>query len=125
MQYTLATPTTVGDLQHQTVIDKLEIASISMNFEPLYSDNGTAILSVMLVHRESGYKMNVVYSDASALAFWQAHQGTLGPDAFAKLIADSKLPAGTLSTNTDAGSETSTTATTSTVSTSTATQPAA
>lgn len=108
MEYTLTNPITVGDLSNLVTIDKLEVASFSMNFEPCLSDNGTAVLSVVLVHRASGYKMNVVYQDASALTFWQQHSATLESDAFAKLIADGKLPAGTVSTP-DAGASASTT----------------
>jgi len=52
-----------------------------------------------LVHRASGYKVNVVYNDATALSFWTA-LNTVGSvvtkSVFAKLTADGKLPAGTL-----------------------------
>lgn len=109
MEYALTNPITVGDLQHQITVDKLELASISLNFEPFYADGGTAILSVVLVHRASGYRVNVVYQDASALAFWQQHSATLESDVFSKLIADGKLPAGTLSTLADSSATSSTT----------------
>lgn len=98
MEYTLTNPVTVGDLSNPITVDKLEVASFSMNFEPTLSDNGTAVLSVVLVHRASGYTMNIVYRDASALSFWQNHSATLETDIFAKLVADSKLPAGTVNT---------------------------
>jgi hypothetical protein len=107
MEYTLTTPVTVGDLSNPITVDKLEVASISMNFEPFYSDKGTAILSVVLVHRASGYKMNIVYQDASALEFWQSHSATLEADVFSMLMADGKLPAGTVS-NSDAAESSST-----------------
>jgi hypothetical protein len=96
MEFALATPLTIGDLQHQITIDKLEIASVSLNFEPMYSDKGVAVLSVVLVHRPSGHKVNIVYEDASALTFWQTHEAGLATAIFEKLIADGKLPAGSL-----------------------------
>ena len=99
MIYTLATPVTVGDINNQTVIDQLELASMSLNFEPVYSDKGTAFLSIVLVHRASGHKINVVYSDASALDFWTKLNagGAVESSVFAKLRADGKLPVGTVS----------------------------
>jgi hypothetical protein len=99
MIYTLNTPITVGDLTSPITVDKLELASISINFEPIYGDKGMAYLSIVLVHRASGYKVNLVYGDATALAFWNALNtaGSVVTKAvFAKLTADGKLPAGTL-----------------------------
>jgi hypothetical protein len=99
MIYTLATPITVGDLTNPIMVDKLELASISLNFEPVYSDKGTAILSVVLVHRASGYKVNVVYNDATALTFWttlDTANSVVTQAVFSKLTTDGKLPAGNL-----------------------------
>ena len=99
MIYTLTNPMTVGDFANPILIDKLELASVSLNFEPFYSDKGTAMFSIVLVHRASGYKVNVVYSDATALSFW-TNLNTAGSvvtkSVFTKLTADGKLPAGTL-----------------------------
>jgi hypothetical protein len=99
MVYTLTNPITVGDLTNPIAVDKLELASVSLNFEPVYSDKGAAILSIVLVHRASGYKVNVVYNDATAMAFWTALNtagSVVTKSVFAKLTADGKLPAGTL-----------------------------
>jgi hypothetical protein len=99
MIYTLTNPVTVGDLSHLLTIDKLELASVSLNFEPVYSNKSTAILSIVLVHRASDYKMNIVYQDAAALAFWtnlDTINSVVTKALFAKLTADGKLPAGTL-----------------------------
>jgi hypothetical protein len=99
MIYTLTNPLTVGDLTNPVTVDKLELASVALNFEPTYADKGVAILSIVLVHRASGYKVNVVYNDATAMAFWTA-LNTVGSvvtkSVFAKLAADAKLPTGTL-----------------------------
>jgi hypothetical protein len=98
--YTLTNPITVGDLTNPITVDKLELASVSLNFEPIYADKGTAILSIVLVHRASGYNVNVVYSDATALSFWSTlntANSLVTKSVFAKMTADNKLPAGTLS----------------------------
>ncbi len=99
MIYTLTNPASVGDLENPITIDKLELACVSLNFEPERSSKGMAVLSIVLVHRASGYKHTVVYQDASALAFWTALDtaGSVVTKAvFAKLAADAKLPPGTL-----------------------------
>lgn len=77
-------------------IDLLELSHISINFEPEKADEGHAILSIGLVHRASGYKINVVYRDESALSFWRSIETVVDPAVFNKLITDNKLPAGTL-----------------------------
>lgn len=99
MIYTLTNPITVGDLTNPLLVDKLELSAISLNFEPERTITGTAILSIVMVHRASGYKVNIVYSDATALAFWTAlntANSLVTKAVFAKLTADGKLPAGTL-----------------------------
>jgi hypothetical protein len=99
MIYTLTNPVTVGDLTNPIVIDKLQLASISLNFAPSYTSQGKAVLSIVLIHVASGYTINIVYSDSTALGFWTALD-TIGSvvtkAVFAKLTADGKLPAGTL-----------------------------
>lgn len=100
MRYVLTAPVNVGDLSHPVLVDALELASIAINFEPAYSDQGKAILSVVLVHRATDYKINIVYRDESGLAFWEnmdTPQGQVTQSVFQKLTADGKLPEGTLS----------------------------
>jgi hypothetical protein len=99
MIYTLTNPITVGDLTNPITIDKLELASVSLNFEPNYTKKGVCILSVVLVHRASDYKVNIVYNDATALAFWttlDTASSVVTKAVFSKLTADGKLPAGSL-----------------------------
>jgi hypothetical protein len=99
MKFTLEQPVQVGDLMNPIVIDAMELASISLNFEPERSSKGTAILSVVLAHRASGYKINVVYDDATALDFWrqiEQEEEVISRQVLSKLINDGKLPAGTL-----------------------------
>ena len=70
MRYVFQQPVKMGDLQNQISIDSLELASVSFNFEPFHKDAGKAIVSVVLVHRSSGYKANIVIPDAAGLALW-------------------------------------------------------
>jgi hypothetical protein len=91
-------PVSVGDLQSRIEVGELELCSLSLNFEPERSENGTAILSVVLVHRDSSHKTNSVYKDESALEFWNSlnASGQIEKAVFAKLTADNKLPDGEL-----------------------------
>lgn len=98
MVFKIKQPVSIGDLTNQIQIDELELASVSFNFEPERSDFGTAILSIVLVHRLSGHKTNVVYNDESALMFWKQIDagGAVEKAVFDKLLSDKKLPDGTL-----------------------------
>lgn len=81
---------------HPVAVDHLEICSISLNFEPERADKGKAVLSVMFVHRPTNFKHNEVYDDATALEFWQTNGAALERAVMQKLIADGKLPEGTV-----------------------------
>lgn len=99
MIYTLNTPVMVGDLANPITIDAVELASVSFNFEPAYSDAGTAIVSVVLVHRASGYKYNVVFNDAASLTQWANFDGVnnaITKAIFNRLKIAGKIPAGDL-----------------------------
>ncbi len=100
--YELTTPITVGDINSSRVVVSLQLTAISINFDPAYVSAGTAVLSICLVDPVSGYPVNVVYQDASALQMAQAIEAQIGSELFAKLIADAKLPPGTLSIVPDA-----------------------
>lgn len=97
--YRFTSPMRVGDLSQSVMVDELRLASISLNFENFYAKNGTAILSVVLEHVASGQKLNVVYNDAAALAFWQnldTVTSKISNDLLRKLQGDGKLPPGQL-----------------------------
>jgi hypothetical protein len=104
MKYTLTTPFVIGDLQHQVTIDALELASVAINFEPFYADQGTAVLSLVFVHRDTNgnvdWRTNTVYdADASALQFWlnlDTASNTVTKAVFNKMFTDGRIPAGTL-----------------------------
>ena len=94
--YNLNPTISVGDLNKSITVSSLKLTSISLNYQDVYSKNGTAILSICLVDPVSNYPVNVVYQDASALSMAQTIEAQIGAELFQKLIADGKLPAGTL-----------------------------
>jgi hypothetical protein len=94
--YTLQTPITLN-VGSQASVKSLQLASVSFNFENAYAGKGKAVLSVVLEDPATGYKQNIVYEDDSALALWQRLETSIESAVFAKLTADNKLPAGTVS----------------------------
>ncbi len=60
------------------------------------------MLSIRLADPVAGYPINVVYEDGSALSMVETIEGQIGTELFAKLMADGKLPAGSLSDSTAA-----------------------
>jgi hypothetical protein len=95
--YTLNPPIQVGDLTKAITVSSLKLVSVAINYEDAYTKNGKAVLSICLADPISGYPLNVVYEDASALDMARTIEGQVGAELFQKLIADGKLPAGTLS----------------------------
>jgi len=69
---------------------------MSLNFQDSYTKSGVAVLSICLVDPVSGYPVNVVYTDASALSFWQGIENTIGTSLLIKIQTDEKLPSGTI-----------------------------
>ena len=69
--YTLTTPITIGDFNNSINVSSLKLVSISINYEDVYSKNGSAVLSICLADPPTGYPVNVVYQDASALKMAQ------------------------------------------------------
>ena len=99
--YRFTNPVRVGDLSQAVNVSELRLASISLNFENYYAKNGTAVLSVVLEDAASGQKLNVVYNDAAALAFWQnldTVAANVSTTILTKLQADGKLPPGAIVT---------------------------
>jgi len=98
MKLKLNSPVEVGDLVNPVSVDELEIIAISLNFDPYYAEDKQkprAILSIVLLHRASGYKQPITYEDASALEFCNQVKDSLKTAVWQKLSADKKLPNGT------------------------------
>ncbi len=94
--YQLSSPVTIGDLNHQITLKALKLVGVALNYEDLYAKNGTAVLALCLVDLDTGYPVNVMYQDASALVMAQSIDGQIATELFAKMQADGKIPAGTL-----------------------------
>ncbi len=102
-QFKLTTPVQLGDLGNPITVDALEVTAISFQFDPLFTGAKVPqmIASIMLRHPASGWSHNVVYKGdadgAAALAWFDSTFAlNLVTAVLNKLIADGKLPAGTL-----------------------------
>ncbi len=103
--YTLSTPTTVGGIGSQITVSSFQLTSISYSSTPELAPISTGTLTITLTDPSSGYQETINYQDASVLVLWSQ---ALSPAAntqlgdiiagavFAKLVADGKLPPGSL-----------------------------
>ena len=93
MKYTLATPVNVGGFDNPVQIDSFEVHSVSLTFDPQLP-----VLSVVLEHKASGWKHNLVYRDSSAAEFWartmEQQLDAVCRALVEKLAGDGKLPPG-------------------------------
>ena len=99
MKFQLNDALSIGRFPDFIRVDELEICAVSFNFEPERSrhpEQPHAILSILLVHPATGWKHNVVYQDADALAFWQRLDVTadVSRALLEKLVADRQMPPG-------------------------------
>jgi hypothetical protein len=108
--YTLTTPVTVGTMSSPISVAALQITGVAYSSTPALAQIGTGTLQVTLTDPESGWQEQINYADATVLTLWASAQsaaaGTelgdiVAQAVFAKLIADGKLPAGTVGTNPD------------------------
>jgi hypothetical protein len=91
---TLQSSFRVGDLANGVIVDKLDLVSVSINFQP---ENKNAIVSVMLRHPASGFIHTVTISGSDGDLQWAAIKAAL--PAFEKQILTliaAKLPTGTI-----------------------------
>lgn len=106
--FTLATPATVGDLSNPRTVTALKITSIWFTSTPDLAPTGTGELDITLTETSNGWQETIAYKDASVISFF-AQAAPAPPSGgtvedvmcgllFDKLIADGKLPAGTLTT---------------------------
>ncbi len=106
--FVLTTPVNVGTLTAPVNVSSLRITGVVFTTTPALAPIGTGELTVTLTDPVSGWQEVIEYQDASVLAFFA--QAAPAPAAgatmedimsqalFAKLIADAKLPAGTVTT---------------------------
>ena len=104
-EITFTTRPTIGDLENQITIDRLRVVAISFNRQASHVADNTVVLSILLEHPASGWTHNVVYEGAAALAEARLiNTGnftgkSLHTRILEKLLADGKIPAGTIAGN--------------------------
>jgi len=105
--FTLTTPATVGSMTSPITVASLQLTTLSYSSTPALAQIGTGTLSITLTDPVSGWQETINYQDNSVLTLWSEAQtpaaGTelgdiMATAIFAKLIADGKLPPGTLNT---------------------------
>jgi hypothetical protein len=102
MNYALTTPVTIGGALGipESTVSNLQLVSIFLDFGPYLTGSGQATLMVILRDTVSGYNVNINYqADPTALVFWNSIEASLELAVMNKLIADGKLPAGSLIPN--------------------------
>jgi hypothetical protein len=103
--FTLATPMQVG-LTDDRIVRALVISSIWFSNTPQLGAAGTGELEITLTETTNGYQTTITYGDASVIEFFNQAAPAAGATVqdvmsgllFNKLIADGKLPPGTLTT---------------------------
>src|SRR5579863_8977971 len=107
--YTLTTPTNVGTLTTPVNVSSLRITGVVFTTTPALAPIGTGELTVTLTDPVSGWQETIAYQDASVLTFFSqtaptpaagaTMQDIMSQALFTKLVADGKLPAGTVTTS--------------------------
>ena len=105
--FTLTTPLTVGSLGNSVTVAALKVSAIWLTSTPKMAPIGTGQLYVTLTETTNGWQETIQYQDATVLSFLGAaavapaagatFADQLGAAIFTKLIADGKLPTGTVS----------------------------
>ena len=106
--FVLTHPQNVGTLAAPINVASLRVTALTFSMTPALAPLGTGQLSVTLTDPASGWQETIDYQDASVRAFF-AQTAPIPPSpitvedvmaqlVFAKLIADGKLPAGSLAT---------------------------
>jgi hypothetical protein len=106
--FTLATPVNVGPLTTPVNVSSLQVTGVLFSTTPALASIGTGKLTVTLTDPVSGWQETIDYLDASVLDSFSQTAPTppagatmndiMSQAIFAKLIADKKLPDGSIST---------------------------
>lgn len=108
--FTLTTPGNVGTLTKPIAVSSLNVTAVSFATVPSPGQApmplGTGLLTVTLTDPVSGWQVTFSYQDATVLSFFAqaapappsgaTAQDVMAQLVFTKLIADGKLPAGTV-----------------------------
>ena len=106
--FTLNAPVNVGTLTNPVNVSSLRVTGVVFSTTPALAQVGAGELAVTLTDPESGWQETVKYSDSSVIAFFgqaaptppagATYQDVMASAVLTKLIADGKLPAGTVTT---------------------------
>lgn len=114
----LTTPVTIGALASPLTVSSLQVTDVAIATKPSLAQIGTGTLAVTLTDPNSGAQETIIYQDATVLTLWastatvpagQSLGDTIASAVFNKLIADGKLPAGTVTYSTSVALAASTT----------------
>lgn len=104
--YTLTTPFTAGSLSQPVTVSSLRVTSVTFSTTPPLAPLGSAQLDLVLTDPVSGWQETISYLDASVAAFFaqaapapatgETVEDVLATLVFGKLVADGKLPPGSL-----------------------------
>jgi hypothetical protein len=105
--YTFTTPLQIATgLSTSLTIKSVQVTAMNYNQTPNLAQLGTGLLDITLTDPDTGWQETISYRDASVLTFWQSAVTPVQGDTFEdlaaialfdKLVADNKLPAGTVS----------------------------
>ena len=101
--YTLSTPLQVGTMQKPVTVKALQVTAVWWSSTPALAPLGTQELKVTLTG-DSGWQETIGYRDATVGPFWtssvtvnaQSLADVVATAVLNKLIADKKIPAGTI-----------------------------
>ena len=106
--FTLTTPSNVGSIGSPVTVAALAITGVSYTSTPKMAPIGTGQLVITLTETTNGWQETIRYADATVISFLAtaavapptgaAFSDVVSAAIFAKLIADGKLPAGTVTT---------------------------
>lgn len=104
--YTFTTPIMIQTgLSSSLTVKSVQVTAMNYNQTPALAQLGTGVLDITLTDPDTGWQETISYRDSSVLTFWQSAvtpaQGETFADltavaVFDKLVADRKLPAGTV-----------------------------
>lgn len=97
--FALTAPVSVGGVSNPLTISSLKLTGFGLTTTPSLAPLGTGVLSLILTDPVSGYQETVNYADASVVALWEQLGEAIAAAVFSKLLADTRIPAGAITTD--------------------------
>jgi hypothetical protein len=102
--FTLETPITIGNsFTDQAVVNRLVITGVVYSSTPALAPGGTFTLKVTLTDPDTRRQFQIDYQDATASDVWADVGTDFATAVFNKLLADGKIPAGSVDSGATAG----------------------